>query len=64
MPTKVQFPKVMFSTARSPTTAVVEITMKKNADTSMKGVAGVTRPDILLGCAEKNRNQGTTVWPM
>ena len=51
----------MPTTARSPATAVVEITMEKNANTPMKGVTGVTRPDTLLGCAEQNRTQGTTV---
>jgi hypothetical protein len=49
------------STAISPATAVVEITMNKHANTSMKAVTCVTRLDTLLGCAEQNRNQGAKV---
>ena len=64
MPTKVQFPVVMRSTARSPATAVVEITVDKNANSPMKGVTGVTRSDTLLGCAEQYRNLCSTVWHM
>ena len=64
VPTNVQFPVVMFSIAKSPATAVVEISMNKYANTSIKGVTGLTRPDTFLGCARQNRNQGTKVQPM
>ena len=37
---------------------------EKNANSPMKGVTGVTRPDTLLGCAEQYRNLCSTVWHM